>query len=286
MRSRSSGKTLRMFLGLITVLALNANAQANTITFAYEGIVNLTERGGAAFDAFLGETLRIVYTFDTTETDSNSNPGIGTYALQSLSFTLGSDIYQADPSQSQIDVNIITAGGYYDVGTLYGALSGASIGGALPSLGILRLWNDGPSIFIDDSLPLVQPDPQLFDDNIQNPNHSFLQLQFVDSNSGEVTGIISVDGSNNIIIDSDGDGIPDANDLCTQSNLAVAITGTCDSGVANPLQPSGCTLADLFSDCGGNPNKVNRCIDKVADKLKNLGIITRAQADDISICLP
>ncbi len=110
---------------------------------------------------------------------------------------LGSNIYQGD-NRSQIDISI-AGREKYDVETFSGGLSGPSIGGVTPNLGILRLWNNGTSIFPDDSLPIAPPNPQWLGDALQNPNHSILQLQFHNiDDTGD--GIISVDGNSNIFL--------------------------------------------------------------------------------------
>ena len=58
--------------------------------------------------------------------------------------------------------------------------------------------------------------------------------------------ILFLDG---VLADSDGDGIPDDEDNCPNSDLSdtVVIDG-CDSGVANTLLSDGCTIADLIAD--------------------------------------
>ena len=80
---RAHGALLLACTLLPIILVFEVDAHAGPITFSYEGAVNNTQ-GGSAFDAFLGETLRIDYTFDSNATDSNSNPDIGTGQFQVL----------------------------------------------------------------------------------------------------------------------------------------------------------------------------------------------------------
>jgi hypothetical protein len=88
--------------------------------------------------------------------------------------------------------------------------------------------------------------------------------------------------------DADGDGIPDREDACPHSDLSatVAVQG-CDTGVTNPLLPSGCTIADLTMSCGEHPDHPGRprsCIARLANDLKEDRIITHQQEDAIMRC--
>lgn len=88
--------------------------------------------------------------------------------------------------------------------------------------------------------------------------------------------------------DADGDGIPDREDACPHSDLSatIAVQG-CDSGVANPLLPSGCTLADLAASCGEHQNHhggPRSCIARLTNDLREDRIITHQQEDAIMRC--
>jgi hypothetical protein len=81
--------------------------------------------------------------------------------------------------------------------------------------------------------------------------------------------------------DTDGDGIPDTEDECPDSDLSptVVIDG-CDSGVPNTLFPTGCTISDLIAKCAD----VTSCIAKLTNDLKRDGIITGAEKGAIQSC--
>jgi hypothetical protein len=86
--------------------------------------------------------------------------------------------------------------------------------------------------------------------------------------------------------DLDGDGVLE--DACPASDLSdtVVIDG-CDSGVANPVFPSGCTMNDLMTDCAEaatNHQQVDRCIAKLTDKMEQIGIITSGQKAAMQHC--
>jgi hypothetical protein len=88
--------------------------------------------------------------------------------------------------------------------------------------------------------------------------------------------------------DSDGDGVPDAEDGCPDSDLSptVAIEG-CDSGVSNTLSPSGCTISDLVTECtedAGNHGGFVNCVADLTNDLRNAGIITGGQKGAIQRC--
>jgi hypothetical protein len=62
-------------------------AQTAPITFAYTGTVTVAN-GGTAFDAFLGQTVTMQYTFESTTADATpGDPAEGTYsgAISALS---------------------------------------------------------------------------------------------------------------------------------------------------------------------------------------------------------
>lgn len=89
--------------------------------------------------------------------------------------------------------------------------------------------------------------------------------------------------------DSDGDGIPDREDACPHSDLSatVALRG-CDTGVTNPVLPSGCTIADLVASCGDHENHHDRsrfCVARRAFDLAEDRIITHRQKDALMKCV-
>lgn len=54
---------------------------------------------------------------------------------------------------------------------------------------------------------------------------------------------------NNELPDSDGDGVPDSEDQCSDSDLApTVVISEVDTGIANEVLPCGCTLNDLIRE--------------------------------------
>ena len=99
-------------------------------------------------------------------------------------------------------------------------------------------------------------------------------------------------GVSNIIFstidDSDGDGIPDNQDLCPDSILNETIViGNCDSGVANLLTAEGCTLSDLIEDLASDAKNHGAFVSGVtqlANSLKKDGIISGKEAGKLKSC--
>jgi hypothetical protein len=90
------------------------------------------------------------------------------------------------------------------------------------------------------------------------------------------------------IEDTDGDGIPDDEDACPDSDLnATVVIDGCDSGVENVLLEDGCTISDLILECADNAKnhgKFIRCVSHLTRDLKRQGIITRKQKRAIRRC--
>jgi hypothetical protein len=87
--------------------------------------------------------------------------------------------------------------------------------------------------------------------------------------------------------DDDGDGVADRRDECPASDLSATVAiRDCDSGVVNPVFPSGCTLADLTSVCerAAHRGRFARCVAFVTAGLKNARVITRQQKFAIQRC--
>jgi hypothetical protein len=88
--------------------------------------------------------------------------------------------------------------------------------------------------------------------------------------------------------DVDGDGIPDADDACVESDLgATVVIDGCDSGVANTLFSDGCTITDLVLGCvegANNHGQFVSCATQVSNNLNAGGAITGADKGAITSC--
>lgn len=89
-------------------------------------------------------------------------------------------------------------------------------------------------------------------------------------------------------LDTDLDGVTDDLDQCDASDLnPTVVIGTCDSGVANPLFSTGCTVADLVAACASgakNHGKYVSCVSRVSNTLKKSHVISGRDKGAIQRC--
>jgi hypothetical protein len=80
-----------------------------------------------------------------------------------------------------------------------------------------------------------------------------------------------------IPIDTDGDGIPDDEDACPNSDLSgTVIIDSWDTGVGNVLLVDGCTISDLIAECADEADNHGEFVSAVShttNTLKEEGII-------------
>ncbi len=88
--------------------------------------------------------------------------------------------------------------------------------------------------------------------------------------------------------DADGDGVPDARDQCEGSNLEESVViDSCDSGVANVVKETGCTITDLIDECAAsarNHGEFVSCVAHVTNDLKMLGLILEDEKESLQEC--
>ena len=89
--------------------------------------------------------------------------------------------------------------------------------------------------------------------------------------------------------DTDGDGVPNDQDSCPDSNLLpTVIVKGCDAGVPNDLFPDGCTMSDLIQNCYDNSKNHGdfvSCAGHLIDDWYNIKLMTGAQRRDIKQCI-
>lgn len=84
--------------------------------------------------------------------------------------------------------------------------------------------------------------------------------------------------------DSDGDGIPDDEDNCPESNLEDTITiGDCDSGVKNQVFSDGCTMSDMIAECESSDDPIS-CVFSLTGDWWFDGFITFEESNAIFDC--
>jgi hypothetical protein len=92
----------------------------------------------------------------------------------------------------------------------------------------------------------------------------------------------------NPVLDTDGDGVADDEDACSESDLgATVVIDGCDSGVSNALAADGCTISDLIGECAegtSNHGQFVRCVAHLTNDLKKAGEISGADKGAINSC--
>jgi hypothetical protein len=90
-------------------------------------------------------------------------------------------------------------------------------------------------------------------------------------------------------LDSDGDGVPDSEDECTNTDSsATVVINDCDAGVNNHLFAYGCSMLDLIEECeaeAANHGQFVRCVGALARDWRNEGLITFQELARIIRCV-
>lgn len=91
-----------------------------------------------------------------------------------------------------------------------------------------------------------------------------------------------------ISYDSDGDGLPDREDACVESDMEETITiESCESGVENRMLEQGCTMSDEIAECADpmrNHGGFVSCVAALTDDWKKDGLITGEESGRIQNC--
>jgi len=112
--------------------------------------------------------------------------------------------------------------------------------------------------------------------------------RFPVANCPNVSNPDQVDIGGDGICDTDGDGVPDEDDACPDSNLdSKILVGGCNTRITNQLLTGGCTMADVVSDCADNAHnhgKFVSCIARLANGWAQAGVIARNEIGRIVRC--
>jgi hypothetical protein len=105
---------------------------------------------------------------------------------------------------------------------------------------------------------------------------------------GPLAQVVSLAFIDQVAEDIDGDGIPDDEDACLNSNLSQTVTiDSCDSGVDNVLFDDGCTISDLIYQCANNASNHGQFtsgVSHITNYLKKDGTISSDAKGAIQGC--
>jgi hypothetical protein len=145
------------------VLTFSITSHAVPITFSYSGNVNRTEgfSNSVPFKAYLGETMYLTYTFESSAADSNQSAN-GDYlgSITMFEVTVGANTYSADTGNIIIINNDVNPDQY--IVDIPNGLKGPGVGG-ISVMDFDLIFSDFKhSVFDNDALPTVQPEPSDF----------------------------------------------------------------------------------------------------------------------------
>jgi PA domain-containing protein len=87
---------------------------------------------------------------------------------------------------------------------------------------------------------------------------------------------------------SDQDGVPDGVDRCIASDIRPSVViDDCDTGVTNVVQPDGCTVSDVVSQCAANAKNHGdyvSCVAQASDALRSSGFLNVTDHGKIQSC--
>ncbi len=276
---------MRVFLSASLVLCLSP-VFATDVQVEFEGIVV----GGLGMIT-PGSTITGSIRYDTLTPETPGSPsGAWFDAISSLEVTYdngaGGVFTYTSPSGRILIEN--DSGGTDNLGFSTiptGVLSGPTMAGLDP--GDFTLIVNGASTSFFPSLSLADaPTTYSLADFTGNLT---LESFFIPGLPGVPGGFVvgSLTALEAAPVDSDGDGIPDDEDACPNSDLGpTVVVGGCDSGVANTLLPDGCTISDLLAACDtGSRIESVRCVLRLLLRLKIEGVIGLRDAIAILKCI-
>jgi hypothetical protein len=153
---------------LCAVVSSLTPATARAVTFRYTGtVVSFVENGDLTGGRLaVGDVVRVRYTFDPITPDLNAHDFIGYYALQSVTYRLGTALVSITPTASsriRVADNAPMTVDEYEVDVVEfgnGTLDGIPAYAAWFSFSMADF--DG-AVFADESLPVVPPPLDAFD---------------------------------------------------------------------------------------------------------------------------
>ena len=187
---RSFNKFIVASVAALSMPLLSVGAQASAIvSFGYQGMVDSTY-GGAPFDAFLGQDLKLTFSYSTGMYDSEPDPSQGIYEPLTFDIQLGSYSYHGtDGALSFLndDLSGSTPTDYID------GLAPIHIPGldGLDITALLSLEDDTGSAIWGDTLPDHVIGADAF-------SSALVGLYITDSSSGDLVGLIGASNATEV----------------------------------------------------------------------------------------
>ena len=172
---------LSLCLAVVASLCATPVGAVPIMTFSYEGIFD-SASGGPSYDALLGETFRLEYSFDAMTPDRTSSSERGLYKdlLATVTVTVGVNSYTGTGVRIAVTDGLSDWYDLYNPSYLIGPANGL---GVLPRFS-LRFEDSSGLAFGSDLLPLTPPDPSSFDSTL-------LYLEFEDVSGDDIVGYLS-----------------------------------------------------------------------------------------------
>ncbi len=175
--------------GLVIMLVVSVT-QAAPVTFIYEGEVTQVAHSSLippVLDKFLGETMRMEYTFESTTTGSGLDGGSYFNAISDLTVTLGANVYHNTLPVNIYVANDLSFGDRYYT-DLHIPMTGPAIDGIDPRSFQFRFQDSTATALSSNALPDTILDPAAFD----------TVYMFLDFLSHSSSGFLTVAGPNSV----------------------------------------------------------------------------------------
>ena len=171
--------TLLKTITLFTAVLLAGVGQADGETFTYEGVVDTVTASDtplqALLQSYVGETIRMEFTFEPFLSDSLAQSDLGSYDPISMTVSFGGSQYTASGGALSVWDNY-RGEDYYQVAAFFPA-SAPLIEGMRPMDLHMDLTDPTGAAFNSDALPLTPPNPGEFS------SHG-MEFWFADFSSG------------------------------------------------------------------------------------------------------
>jgi hypothetical protein len=253
---------------------------ATTVEVRFEGVVLLGFGEIEAGDAFSG---RIVY--DNTVAGFPGPSGTLHDAISTLEVTVGGFAYSLDGPTGRVLVENdsgVPASDNIGFSSIPSGMTGPSMLGFPPEDVFVTMAGGDPSLWPTSNLIDVPTTYSLADFS----SNSFFFFFTAGAVLGTLTRLDAAPAGGGG--DSDGDGVPDADDECPASDLGpTVVIGGCDTGVENDVLETGCSIADLVAGIAagaGNKGEFVSGVATLAAGLADDGVIEESDIGDLVAC--